>query len=438
MRILIVNDIIAPYGGAELYTIELAKLLSLHGMRVDVLAAKGFIDEQTLSSRIRILTYDYHSILHTWRLGLRKLPSSLLEKFTKLFVKYDIVHFNNTILNLHVLQIKRKIPHEKCPLFVRTIHDYREVCPTLWRIKNNNQCPYQGPGLHCIACNPQLQYYMILQGSSSMIVKSLIGNIRSIWRSLQLLLNAEYYDVIIAPSRYLANLLRYNLKNPKIVHLYNFAPMDLVNSQIYNEGLCDSGKSLRQAYEGSPLFLFMARLSIEKGAHLIPLIARVLKKEHINAEIAIAGKGPLEKYISLYMRKLKLNNIKLLGYVNGYSKVKLLKHTYAVLLPSICCENHPMVIAESFILGKPILTFNIGGQGEIVSISGGGLSTPYLDLSIYVNNMIAIMIDEELYVKLSNNAYRFAKDNFNPRYYALKLINEVYGLENLWHLPIQV
>ena len=90
MRILIVNDIIAPYGGAELYTIELAKLLSLHGMRVDVLAAKGFIDEQTLSSRIRILTYDYHSILHTWRLGLRKLPSSLLEKFTKLFVKYDI------------------------------------------------------------------------------------------------------------------------------------------------------------------------------------------------------------------------------------------------------------------------------------------------------------------------------------------------------------
>jgi len=214
--------------------------------------------------------------------------------------------------------------------------------------------------------------------------------------------------------------------------------MDLVSSQIYNEGLCNSGKSLRQTYEGSPLFLFMARLSIEKGAHLIPLIARVLKKEHINAEIAIAGKGPLEKYISLYMRKLKLNNIKLLGYVNGYSKVKLLKHTYAVLLPSICCENHPMVIAESFILGKPILTFNIGGQGEIVSISGGGLSTPYLDLSIYVNNMIAIMIDEELYVKLSNNAYRFAKDNFNPRYYALKLINEVYGLENLWHLPIQV
>ena len=347
MKVLLINDIIAPYGGAEQYTIELAYLLSRHGIEVDILTARSHVDLRSIPPKTRVLIYDYNSILSAWRLGIT-LPRILIEKLAEHFMKYQVIHFNNTILNAYISHL-RKYLQRKYPIFVRTVHDYREVCPILWRIKKNAICPHLKPGLYCVSCRTHLMYQTLVESPPlTLPLKSLVKNTRNTWRCIQLLSNAEHYDIIIAPSMYLAKLLKWNLRNPRIIHLYNFAPKDIVKISSCLQRPQGIG-------ERKQVLLYIGRLSIEKGAHLLPLVAKALKKEYGNVMVLIAGKGPLRGYIERCMKKFKLTNTKLLGYISGEEKVKLLSIAYAIPLPSICCENHPIVITEAFSLGKPII-----------------------------------------------------------------------------------
>jgi glycosyltransferase involved in cell wall biosynthesis len=49
----------------------------------------------------------------------------------------------------------------------------------------------------------------------------------------------------------------------------------------------------------------------------------------------------------------------------------------AVVVPSLCYENSPTVIYESFLAGVPVVASNIGGVGELVKDGENGfLVTP--------------------------------------------------------------
>ena len=114
--------------------------------------------------------------------------------------------------------------------------------------------------------------------------------------------------------------------------------------------------------------------------------------------------------------------MRLLGYVTNSYKFSLIKDAHVLLMPSIWCENNPLTIIESFAFAKPIVTFNICGQSEIVNVSKGGVTAKYLDVEDYAEKIALLIHDHSLYRDLCINAGEFFKKELNPFKYRDKLI----------------
>jgi glycosyltransferase involved in cell wall biosynthesis len=91
-----------------------------------------------------------------------------------------------------------------------------------------------------------------------------------------------------------------------------------------------------------------------------------------------------------------------------------------------------MAAVESFAMSKPIIASNLGGLVEMVNKENNGfLFEPRNYDSLKETVIKANNISDENYFRLSNNAFKFASENFNSENYYNKLIS-IYNsvLEN--------
>jgi glycosyltransferase involved in cell wall biosynthesis len=109
--------------------------------------------------------------------------------------------------------------------------------------------------------------------------------------------------------------------------------------------------------------LFVGRISTEKG---IQTLAKSIKKLP-SIMFDIVGDGP-EKYLLK-----KLPNVRLLGLLNQDSVYRLMRKAPFLILPSICYENMPRTLVESFGNGTPIIASNRGALSELIEHKKTGL-----------------------------------------------------------------
>jgi len=114
---------------------------------------------------------------------------------------------------------------------------------------------------------------------------------------------------------------------------------------------------------------FLGRLAPEKG--ILELVRLWPKDANY---LIIGGTGPELKQIKEFIKKDKRHNIKLLGQVDDvaefFEKISIL------VLPSRT-EVVPLVIAEAFSCGTPVVSFDIPGMRE--NIGDGGVVVPFGD-----------------------------------------------------------
>ena len=85
---------------------------------------------------------------------------------------------------------------------------------------------------------------------------------------------------------------------------------------------------------------------------------------------------------------------------------------------------------EAFALAKPIVTFDHGGQGEIVKKAKAGLLARPYDYNDFLNKVRQLLSDEGLARELGLNGRRWLEENANPTKYVADLLNILrsYGL----------
>lgn len=121
------------------------------------------------------------------------------------------------------------------------------------------------------------------------------------------------------------------------------------------------GSSASGIYEKLPseFFLFVGRLSYEKGADLFLDLAI----KYPRSKFVMAGGGPMEALI----RRTLLPNLIYLGPVEHRVLKGLYKRATALVMPSRVPENAPMVIVESEFCRLPIIYPKLGGAKELVT-----------------------------------------------------------------------
>ena len=116
--------------------------------------------------------------------------------------------------------------------------------------------------------------------------------------------------------------------------------------------------------------IYVGRLSAEKG------LRQLLDAWKIAAPrlpLRIVGDGPLREQLEADRKALGLENVEFLGYLDHTHALEAIKNSRFLILPSQCYEAFPMVIAEAYACGVPVIAANHGATAELVEAERTGL-----------------------------------------------------------------
>ncbi|MGB2593199.1 MAG: glycosyltransferase family 4 protein [Candidatus Acidiferrum sp.] len=116
--------------------------------------------------------------------------------------------------------------------------------------------------------------------------------------------------------------------------------------------------------------LFMGRLSPEKGPQLLP---RAWSKLALEIPLQIVGDGPLRSSLEADCTRLGLQNIHFSGWLGAPSALGHLRAAKFLIIPSICYENFPLVLAEAYACGIPVIAAGHGGLADLLHDGVEGL-----------------------------------------------------------------
>jgi glycosyltransferase involved in cell wall biosynthesis len=157
-------------------------------------------------------------------------------------------------------------------------------------------------------------------------------------------------DVVISPSQFLLDLhcARGFFLEKKTVVLPNPAPPVLVPNRIKER-------------TGPIRFLFAGQLESHKG---ILFLMHALNTLDLPYELHVAGDGSLRTEIE--ERGMRDPRLMFHGFEALNPLLKLIATVDAVIVPSLCYENSPTIIYESFAVGTPVIASRIGGIPELI------------------------------------------------------------------------
>jgi len=113
--------------------------------------------------------------------------------------------------------------------------------------------------------------------------------------------------------------------------------------------------------------LVLGRLSREKGLGVLLSAWKKLS----DIPLMIIGDGPLRDSILERIQNQPLVNY--LGYLARGSLQEMMRSARMIILPSVCYENFPIVVAEASALGIPVIASRLGTMAEVVRDGESGL-----------------------------------------------------------------
>lgn len=333
MKILIVHNSYAQYGGEDAVVDAEVELLSRHGHEVYVYRRNNTaINRATFFRKIsfiKTITYSKRTY--------REI-TSLINEF-----KPDIAHFHN-IFFLITPSAYRACKDAGVPI-VQTLHNFRLRCLNGLFFRNGKSCEL------CITGNFKAGNKYRCYDRSAIKSAILSNMINYHWK------NRTWLDMV---DRYVA-LSPFSLEK--------FKEMGLPASKISYKPNFETQYLEKSKKASGKYFLFVGRLSEEKGP-------QILVKEWKNISdwtLKIAGDGPLKESLVKLSKNLGIKNIEWLGSIDSDKVNDLIREAKAVIIPSICYENFPHLLAKAWALHVPVIASRIGSLESIISDRKTGL-----------------------------------------------------------------
>lgn len=334
MKIVIVHNTYQNRGGEDTVLAAETGLLETHGHAVIHLGRDN--NELKERSGIGALAIGAEAV---WSFSSH---TALLEALRN--ERPDVAHFHNTF-PLISPSAYYACAEERVPV-VQTLHNYRLVCPSATFLRDGKVCeeclgravPWPGVLHGCYRGSRPATF-----ASAAMLsIHRALGT----WR--------DKVNLYIALSEFARQkFIAGGLPAERIVVKTNFVAD------------CSPRKT-----SGGEYALWVGRLSEEKGIRVLVTAIGALSPR---VPFKIAGAGPLLEEVASEVRRQGFKRVDLLGEVSPKDVIELMHGAAFVVVPSVCFENFPLVIAESFACGVPVVASRIGSLAEIVEDGRTGL-----------------------------------------------------------------
>jgi glycosyltransferase involved in cell wall biosynthesis len=169
-------------------------------------------------------------------------------------------------------------------------------------------------------------------------------------------------------------------------------------------------------------FLFLGQVERHKGILLLIQTVRRLFKDRPKARLDVVGTGAaLEAAIRVSGKDLR---IAFHGRKRPADFARLFAGVDYTVLPSLCYENAPTVVLESFAHGVPVIAADIGGAAELVREGENGLTFEAGDVDALLS-VLKRACDEKGEWPLRSKAARRAAELLTAPHHAARLM-ELY------------
>jgi glycosyltransferase involved in cell wall biosynthesis len=255
----------------------------------------------------------------------------------------DLVHVHNTFLMISP-SIYEACQDAQVPV-VQTLHNYRLFCPAMFCFRDGHICEEcrEHSLLHGVwhGC-----YHNSLSATAAVALMLQVHRSRGTW--------TEAINGYIALTEFSRNkFIAAGLPAQKVHVKPNFV---------------DPDPGVRNA--DGEYALFAGRLSPEKG---VSTLVAAWKKLTAEVPLLIAGDGPLRRELEAEVAKSNLRRVTFLGRLGASVTRAAMKKAAFLIVPSVWYEGFPMVIAEAFASGVPVLGSRLGSIQEVVAHGRTGI-----------------------------------------------------------------
>jgi len=168
--------------------------------------------------------------------------------------------------------------------------------------------------------------------------------------------------------------------------------------------------------KGKKIVLFCGRLSSEKGARYLVRAAKDIK-----GEVVIVGGGPEEQHLSQFIKRRKLKNVHLLGYLPHEELVDFYYRADVFVAPSVVEEALGLSILEAMAAKTPVVATRKGGIPTLIKSGKNGLFVKVRNSSEIVRACNKLLEDNELRKKMAETARETVEKKFTWKKTAQKM-----------------
>lgn len=388
-KIFHINESGAPTGGAELYIIFLYKALTRLGHSVTLIYNRWepntFLGENGDVYFLRgIDSYENDLVA---KKALKRLKMLIQEK------NPDLIHVHNLGNPLMIRKIFMLAP------IVKSVHDYRLICPMEFKMKPNGTLCQERTGAACLECMAQ---FGIRPDTAK---KRLSCKLKEIEVNRDL-------SQIIAGSQYVKKQLALNGFSDKKISLLPYFVLKKPCSKKPT-GLTNKKN-----------VLFIAR-GIE-GKGLIALLKTFALLKNKEVTLTVIGSGSALSEGKEYADKLKISSrINFTGWVKHNLLDSYYQKCSLLVIPSLWPEPFGLVGLDAMIFRKPVVAFDVGGISDWLEDGETGFLVERGNTKLLAEKIDLLLSDSNLASKLGQKGYERVREKFMARTHVLKLI-EIY------------
>ena len=163
--------------------------------------------------------------------------------------------------------------------------------------------------------------------------------------------------------------------------------------------------------EDVPLLFNAGSLEKAKGHDVLLNAMAIILKEKPEAQLLIAGEGPLRTNIEARISELGLTaSVKLLGHRKDVPRITRAADVYVASSNS---EGLGTSVLEALVCGIPVVSTTAGGANEMIKHEDTGLLVPIGDPEELAKAVIRMLSNEEMAQNITREAEIFVRKNFS-------------------------
>lgn len=375
-----INESLIYSGGAEGYILNLASELASEN--IPIIISSGRNEGAVPNPNYRYLP-DVHK-----RTDSKNFDGNLR------MIEHIMAENNLKVVHLHNIKspdLVKALSAEYAT--VRTIHDYRMICPTEFKLLPDGNICSRRIGQNCFDC--------IDLGDKPSTLSLRQEELES----------SKRLDLVITSSKYVKRqLANEGLENERIEVLPYFVPKTELTIP----------ESPSKQYSSD--ILFVGRIAHGKG---LEEALRALASMKNSANLVVCGDGSEMAECKALTNRLGMSGrVTFLGWTNRRELSKYFFNTKVVIFPSMWPEPTGLVGLEAMYYNKPIVGFDSGGVSEWLVDGKNGFLVDRGNLTLFSEKLDELLTDQGLYRHLEIGSQKILE--------SFSIEKHIKGLMNLY------